>query len=196
MARKHEYERNEAIKKLIIDAALDICLKEGYKEITVRGIGERIGYSTGVIYYHFKDKQDIMDSVDRLLDEETYNTVFSLVDPERSIKENLSALFDYTCDLAYNNVEAYKRVFTASRIQGNDYTRKMWLNMFEKCLANAKERGEIKCENIESLAKCLLSYIIGYNLLFFEIEKTSLEDSMKEKDTAIDAIVRGILSAE
>ena len=105
---------------------------ERYKEITVRGIGERIGYSTGVIYYHFKDKQDIMDSVDRLLDEETYNTVFSLVDPERSIKENLSALFDYTCDLAYNNVEAYKRVFTTSRIQGNDYTRKMWLNMFAK----------------------------------------------------------------
>ena len=66
----------------------------------------------------------------------------------------------------------------------------------EDCLNAAKARGEIKCENIESLAKCLLSYIIGYNLLFFEIEKTSLEDSMKEKDTAIDAIVRGILSAE
>ena len=137
-----------------------------------------------------------MDSVDRLLDEETYNTVFSLIDPEKSIRDNLSVLFDYTCDLAYNNVEAYKRVFTANRIQGNDYTRKMWLNMFERCLISAKERGEIKCENVAALAKCLLAYIIGYNLLFFEIEKTSLEDSMKEKDTAIDAIVLGILSAE
>ena len=125
MARKHEQERNEAIKKLIIDAALDICLKEGYKEITVRGIGERIGYSTGVIYYHFKDKQDIMDCVDRLLDEETYNTVFTLIDPTLPLSENLSVLYDYTCELAYNNVEAYKRVFTASRIEGNEYTRKM-----------------------------------------------------------------------
>ncbi|MBQ3528031.1 MAG: TetR/AcrR family transcriptional regulator [Clostridia bacterium] len=196
MARKHEQERNEAIKKLIIDAALDICLKEGYKEITVRGIGERIGYSTGVIYYHFKDKQDIMDCVDRLLDEETYNTVFTLIDPTLPLSENLSVLYDYTCELAYNNVEAYKRVFTASRIEGNEYTRKMWLNMFEKCLSAAKDRGEVRCQNIGSLAKCLLGYIIGYNLLYFEIGRTTLEESMKEKDIAISAIVNGILSAE
>lgn len=196
MARKHEHERNEAIKKLIIDAALDICLKEGYDNLTVRGIGERIGYSTGVIYYHFKDKQDIMDSVDRLLDEETYNTAFALIDPTKSIRDNLSALFDYTCELAFNNVEAYKRVFTANRIQGNDYTRKMWLEMFEKCLNAAKERGEIRCKNVRAVAKCVLAYTIGYDLLFFEIEKTTYEEAMAEKKTAVDAIVSGVLSAE
>ncbi len=196
MARKHEQERNEAIKKLIIDAALDICLKEGYGELTVRGIGERIGYSTGVIYYHFKDKQDIMECVDKLLDEETYNNVFTVIDPANSIRDNLSALFDYTCDLAYNNVEAYKRVFTANRIQANDYTRKMWLSMIEKCLSAAKERGEIRCSDVCALAKCLLAYIMGYNLLFFEIEKTNPEEALTEKDTAIDAILNGILSAE
>ncbi len=192
MARKHEQERNEAIKKLIIDAALDICLQEGYKEITVRRIGERIGYSTGVIYYHFRDKQDIMDSVDRLLDEETYRTVFSLIDPEKPLRDNLSTLYDYTCNLAYNNVEAYKRVFTVSRIEDNDYTRNMWLSMIEKCLVRAKERGEIANPDTALLARCLLSYIMGYNLLFFEINRTSVAEALNAKETAINAIIEGI----
>ncbi len=194
MARKHEHERNEAIKKMIIDAALAICIEDGYKEVTVRRIGERIGYSTGVIYYHFKDKQDIIDCLDQQLDEEVYNTVSALMDPNKSIRDNLSALYDYTCNLSYNNYEAYRRIFASSRIEANCYTRNMWLKMFTEWLTAAANNGEIKNENIELRAKCLLSYIIGYNLLYFEVGKTDIETALVERETALDFIMKGILN--
>lgn len=194
MARKHEYERNEAIKKMIIDAALAICLEYGYKEVTVRRIGEKIGYSTGVIYYHFRDKQDIMDCLDQRLDEEAYAAVTKLTDANRPIRENLSALYDFTCDLAYNNTEAYKRMFVSSRVEGNCYTRKMWLNMIRNCLEKAAERGEISNNNIDIKSKCILAYIMGYNLLFFEISRSDAEQAKAEKDSAINAIINGVLT--
>ncbi len=194
MARKHEQERNEAIKKMIVDAALQICIEDGYKEVTVRRIGDKIGYSTGVIYYHFKDKQDIIDCLDLRLDEEAYNTVSSLIDPAKTLRENLSALYEYTCNLAYNNNEAYKRIFAVSRIEANDYTRQTWLKMFTECLTAAANNGEIKSDNIEITAKCVLSYIIGYNLLYLEIEKTDYETAIAEKDVVVDVIIKGLIN--
>lgn len=195
MARKHEKERNEAIKKMIVDAALAICIEEGYKEVTVRRIGDRIGYSTGVIYYHFKDKQDIIDCLDQMLDEEVYNTVSALMDHNRSLKENLSVLYDYTCDLAYNNYEMYRRIFASSRIEANGYTRNMWHKMLKDVLTAAKDNGELRsCEDIDLKAKCMLSYILGYNLLNFEVEKTDIETAKSEKETAVNSIINGILN--
>ncbi|MBQ4066216.1 MAG: TetR/AcrR family transcriptional regulator [Clostridia bacterium] len=194
MARKHEQERNDAIKKMIIDAALQICLEDGYKEVTVRRIGDKIGYSTGVIYYHFKDKQDIMDCLDQRLDEETYSTVTNLITPDMSLKDCLFTLYEYTCDLAYNNTEAYKRIFVSSRIEGNEYTRNMWLRMITESLNNAADRGEISSYDLETKAKCILSYIMGYNLLFFEINRTDKETAMKDRCTAVNVILNGILN--
>lgn len=194
MARKHQFEKNEEIKKMIIDAALKICLNDGYKEVTVRRIGDMIGYSTGVIYYHFRDKQDILDSLDQKLDEEAYNAVKDIVDPSLPIRENLNLIYDFICELAYNNTEAYKRMFVTSRIEGNDFTRNMWLDLITKVLTAAADRGEISHDNIESRAKCTLSYIMGYNLLFFEINRTTLDSAMKDKESAISFILNGILS--
>ena len=195
MARKHEQERNEAIKKMIIDAALAICIEDGYKEVTVRRIGERIGYSTGVIYYHFRDKQDIIDCLDRMLDEEVYNKVSSLMDASKSLKDNISALYDYVCELAYNNHEAYRRIFASSRIEASEYTQKTWFKLFIELLTAAKDNGEINCDNIEIKAKCLLSYIVGYNLLNFEVAKTDIDTALLEKETAVSTIIHGLINA-
>ncbi|MBQ2729653.1 MAG: TetR/AcrR family transcriptional regulator [Clostridia bacterium] len=194
MARKHEQERNEAIKKMIVDAALAICIEDGYKEVTVRRIGDKIGYSTGVIYYHFKDKQDILDCLDQRLDEETYHIVSTLVEPKKSLRENLSALYDYTCDLAYNNNEAYKRIFTSSRIENNNYTRNMWLKMLCECLSCAADNGEIDRNTIENKARCILAYILGYNLLFFEIDRRDYNSALAAKELALDVILNGVLN--
>ena len=100
------------------------------------------------------------------------------------------------CDLAFHNVDAYKRIFTVSRIRENGSTRALWLKMFEDCLNASKARGEIKCENVTAVAKCVLAYIIGYDLLFFEIHKTTYEQALSEKETAVNTIINGCLSAE
>ena len=56
MSRQHQQERSEAVKQMILEAALEIELEDGEDKVTVRRIGEKIGYSTGVIYYHFRSR--------------------------------------------------------------------------------------------------------------------------------------------
>jgi len=194
MARKHHQEQTEAVRKLIIDAALQICLEDGYREVTVRRIGDKIGYSTGVIYYHFKDKQDILDCLDKKLDEETYSNIGAFIDPDKSVRENLTALFEYTCNLAYNDHETYKRIFTASRIENNIYTRNLWLRLTEECLVKAAERGEVDGSDIEAMAKNIVSFVLGYNYLSLEFDRApDMETSLKNGYKAVDMLLNGIL---
>jgi len=53
----------ENIKKKIIDAANEILVNEGYENLSIRKIAEKIEYSPGIIYHYFKDKGEIIKCV-------------------------------------------------------------------------------------------------------------------------------------
>lgn len=50
-------------KKKILDTALDLFSKRGYSAVSIRDIGKIVGIKESTIYYHFKNKQDIFDSL-------------------------------------------------------------------------------------------------------------------------------------
>jgi AcrR family transcriptional regulator len=42
---------------------LELFSKKGYQSVSIRDIGKQVGIKESSIYYHFKDKQAIMDSL-------------------------------------------------------------------------------------------------------------------------------------
>ena len=58
IAERKEREREE-VKDLILNAAREIFLSEGYENTSIRKIATKIEYSPGIIYHHFKDKNDL-----------------------------------------------------------------------------------------------------------------------------------------
>ena len=59
IAERKEREREE-VKDLILNAAREIFLEEGYENTSIRKIASRIEYSPGIIYLHFKDKNQLL----------------------------------------------------------------------------------------------------------------------------------------
>jgi AcrR family transcriptional regulator len=55
---RHCRER-EAIRRAILDAARDLFVQEGYQNVSIRKIAERIEYSPAAIYGYFPSKDDI-----------------------------------------------------------------------------------------------------------------------------------------
>ena len=55
---RHERER-EATSRAILDAARDLFVAEGYGNVSIRKIAERIEYSPAAIYSYFARKDDI-----------------------------------------------------------------------------------------------------------------------------------------
>lgn len=60
MGIKERQERDrEAIQRSILDAARDLFVIEGYQNVSIRKIAERIEYSPAAIYGYFSSKDDI-----------------------------------------------------------------------------------------------------------------------------------------
>jgi len=55
---RHERDR-EAVKRAILDAARDLFVSEGYENVSMRKIAERIEYSPAAIYSYFPSKDEI-----------------------------------------------------------------------------------------------------------------------------------------
>ncbi len=60
MGIKERQERDrEAVRRAILDAARDLFVSEGYNNVSIRKIAERIEYSPAAIYGYFASKDDI-----------------------------------------------------------------------------------------------------------------------------------------
>jgi len=58
-AERRERERHE-LRGRILDAARELFAEQGYDAVTMRNIADRIEYSPTALYFHFKDKQDLL----------------------------------------------------------------------------------------------------------------------------------------
>jgi AcrR family transcriptional regulator len=59
---RRERERSE-LKTRILDAARELFAEQGYDAVTMRKIAERIEYSPTAIYFHFRDKQALLQEL-------------------------------------------------------------------------------------------------------------------------------------
>src|SRR6202035_5374553 len=55
---RHERDR-EAVRRAILDAARELFVAEGFRNVSIRKIAERIEYSPAAIYGYFPSKDDI-----------------------------------------------------------------------------------------------------------------------------------------
>lgn len=104
-------------KKRIMDVALHMFSEKGYEATSIRNICSEVGIKESTLYYHFKNKQDILDSlvtkfknhiaellshIDEIPDKAYLNDVKTPDDPASRIMETYmmdSYLFDPFCNL-------------------------------------------------------------------------------------------------
>jgi AcrR family transcriptional regulator len=56
-------ERSEKSRAVILDAALDLFSTQGYRGTSIRDISRAAKVSTGAVYHHFKDKEELFDEL-------------------------------------------------------------------------------------------------------------------------------------
>jgi AcrR family transcriptional regulator len=60
---------------IILETALELFSKRGYTAVSIRDICKEVGIKESTIYYHFKNKQDILDSLTARFQERTQKLV-------------------------------------------------------------------------------------------------------------------------
>lgn len=184
-------DNNAAIRKVILDAAYKIGMEEGIEKITARRIGTEIGYSTGVIYYHFQNKQEILDILRQDRDKSIYEAVRECFHPDGGLRENCGRVMDYIYQFAVNERDFYIQIYTEQ--SAGDTQKDMWMDLIRNGLDIAVSRDELAPDKIESATNFLWSFFIGYDMLLLHHCPSNADAAREMSQSMLDVLMEGLL---
>ncbi|WP_102347721.1 TetR/AcrR family transcriptional regulator [Bacillus sp. Marseille-P3661] len=89
----------ELSRKVIMETARELFLKNGYDHVSMRQISKKLNYSHGAIYYHFKNKADLFYALVKedfyLLDQELEDVMSKPLDNYSKLRELLLGFIEF-----------------------------------------------------------------------------------------------------
>lgn len=168
IAERKEREREE-VKDLILNAAREIFLKEGYENTSIRKIATAIEYSPGIIYHHFKDKNDLLlalhDKAFECKIEALFLSVQNMPDPLERLKATGIGYIQYGMD----NPQDYELMFILScTMEALAVKEEFWqdgaaaINMLKQNILECMEAGYFRKDiNPDEISLILWSQVHG-----------------------------------
>jgi AcrR family transcriptional regulator len=192
----------EELRQLILDAARELFVREGYESVSMRKVADKIEYSPASIYTYFKDKDEILDC----LCEETFAHLHA---------HKLAALQEMKgdpLDVLKKGMETYIRFglqhpdhyIVTFILRGPHHekaehceTRKVQAgqncfgdmrNVVRRCM----EEGRIKQGDVEETSQALWAGIHGLTALLITQPKFPFVERERLIKRTIEILVRGV----
>jgi len=200
VARSRKQKEKEDLRRLILDTAGELFTTEGYENVSMRKIAERIDYSPTTIYLYFRDKEELLREVcentfSRLADEirRSYDGAIS---PIERMRRGLLTYIHF----GLANPHHYEVVFISSKVNfmaPNSYSFEgsMGQQAFELLASSVREcalSGDIRVEDIAVTAQTFWAGIHGVTSLlivhggFPFVDRDILASSM------VDTLIAGL----
>src|SRR5580658_9940350 len=108
-----------ALRREIMDAAAELFGTEGYENVSMRKIAQRIGYTPMAIYLYFKDKNDLLDCICEEAFAQLYRSLDRIKAAGLTPLEGLKGAIKSFIDFAVRHPHHYRATFLAPpRAQG------------------------------------------------------------------------------
>lgn len=185
-------QKNAKIRQAIIDAAIAIGLEQNFEEVSIRKITDKLGYSSGIIYHYFKDKQEILDTIRKQSSMELKQSVESCICPEYNFEKNIKLVFKMLTELSINNPGIIKLILL-DKYSFQSETTVVWLEMISHCIDMAVASKELRPINSRLTAYILLNSFLVAEMTIKEnhLDKNKIEDIL---NTELDIVLHGILN--
>lgn len=102
----------EARRRQILEIALQEITAKGYQNTAIPEIAKKAGVSKGVIYYHFKGKEDLRQSIWSALVDELFEYRRSRVEMKASPRGKLRAYFEANFEFLEKNWNKFAALFS------------------------------------------------------------------------------------
>jgi len=106
----------------IMDAAMILFMEKGYTNTTTQDIVDKVNISRGLLYYHFKNKEDILYCLVERYSERVLKDIYSIVyDEDKSAIEKIRSFIDITI-ISSQNITAEDTVLQKTvELKENQY---------------------------------------------------------------------------
>jgi len=155
----------EKIREKILHAAMKLFVKEGYENVSMRKISQKIEYSPGTIYLHFKDKESMLFELHKIAFDKFYEKLSSSNDEPEPLKR-LYKMGENYLNFAFENPEYYDLMFINNCVSDSIENAETWVghNSFEllrKNMADCAEHGYIHKQDVDVSAFSMWVFVHG-----------------------------------
>jgi AcrR family transcriptional regulator len=186
------------LRQEILDAARDLFVHEGYENVSMRKIADKIEYSPTTIYLYFQDKADLLDCIceetmSRLVRKQLVHEQ-TIADPLERLQRGLRAYIEF----GLKHPNHYKVTFMMLQPvaeNANCRSREMGKKAFHHLrttLALCVEQGLLEVADIELSSQALWATIHGVTSLVIAHPKFPWADRERLIDTVIENAIAGM----
>lgn len=194
IAERKERDRDH-VKDLILNAAREIFLEEGYENTSIRKIASKIEYSPGIIYLHFRDKNELLlalhDKAFECKMEALFHSVQDIADPW----ERLAATGKSYITYGIENPKDYELMFILScTMEALAVKQEFWkdgslaINMLKQNIRECAEAGYFKKEiDPDAVSLMLWAQVHGLVTLYTK-ERLNIYEGADQQKLMFDAM--------
>ena len=193
MAREDQKMRSDSVRQAILDTALQIGLEEGFEAISIRKIITRMKYSTGVVYHHFKDKQEIIDAIEASETAKYYGVISQLVDDSADVITNMLTVFRRSMQLAFEEPEKYNLI-VLHKYSRRQPTPSPWISHIAKNLEKEMQAGQIKRMDPNYASFSIWSSFLGFNLMISRMQGLTQQRADEMFQVQSEIIIKGVFN--
>jgi AcrR family transcriptional regulator len=190
------------VRQEIIDAARDILAREGYEQLSMRKVAERIEYSPTAIYLHFEDKRDLVFQVC----EETFARLVSELESlESDVKDPVARLREgmrrYVA-FGLRHPQHYLATFVAvpleqlpediARYNSPDSNGMRALGIMRASITACIDSGKFKKVDIEVTTRSLWAALHGVTALLIQMPNFAWGDQKAVIESVIETTIEGL----
>jgi TetR/AcrR family acrAB operon transcriptional repressor len=201
VARKTKEDARETREKLL-ESALEVMCEKPLSKVSMSGIAEKVGLSKGALYWHFKNKNDLLVKLLESIFSRTWNDFYDDSKPPETFAD-LRGFFKKKLSAAMSSdqIQMINRLFHRRHEWPNDVCEKVIesirdMTMKEnaivsKIIARSQERGEIASDYPPDEMTILLSAMF-HGLFFFQIHELYMIDISKYSDFLFDLFEKAL----
>jgi len=192
----------EELKQQILDAARELFVREGYENVSMRKIADKIEYSPASIYTYFKDKDEILDC----LCEETFlhlhehklAAVHQMEgDPLESLKKGMETYIRFGLDHPDHYIVTFMLKAAPYEKPESRETRKaragfQCFNDMRSIVRRCMEEGRIKSADPEETSQALWAGTHGVTALLITLPGFPFVERERLIARTIEILVRGV----
>lgn len=152
-------------------------------------------YSTGIIYHHFKNKQEIIDAIVTAETQSLYSQIVELLDDTKDVIANLEVVFHHIVKLAFEEPTKYNLV-VSQRYSKPRSEQAKWIDQLSIALKKGMQDGLLRQIDPDKAAFSIWSSFIGFNLMISRSTGLKIEEVEAMFRVQFDLIMKGVLSVE
>ncbi|OAJ75954.1 TetR family transcriptional regulator [Brevibacillus sp. SKDU10] len=181
----------ELSREQIVKVARELFATQGYRAVSMRSIAQKLGYSHGSLYYHFKEKAELFNAIVqedyRTLQEQMKKSI-QQTDTASQPQHKLESLMETFIHFGLSHPHHYEMMFCSNEPETLEYARPEQDSCYETFASLVREEAGDALQRIGNMFT--IPWVIFLSLHGFVVHYIQTKQSYEDVEALVKVHVR------